>query len=53
MKWLWISYGIVWLSTAIAVSICIYFTHRITPMWFMLIPLFVSFKSAKNDKDEQ
>lgn len=46
MKWAWISYGIVWLSMALVVAVCIYFTHRIAPMWFMLFPLFISIRSS-------
>ena len=38
MKYLYIAYGMMWLSMAIAVSVGIYYTHSIHCLWFMLIP---------------
>ena len=50
-KWMWISYGLVWLSVSMAVTIGIYVTKSLTPLWAMLIPLMVSVSSKKDDNN--
>lgn len=46
-KWVWIGYGMMWLSVALAVSVGIYFTHSIHCLWFLLIPSCMSFRENK------
>ena len=41
MKYVCIAYGLMWLSTAIAVCVGIYCLHSIHCLWFMIIPSFV------------
>ena len=52
---IYIAYAFAWISTAIAVSVGIYYTHSIYCLWFMLIPAFMSVKtkedSEKGDTD--
>lgn len=52
-KWVWIGYGMMWLSVALAVSVGIYFTHSIHCLWFLLIPSCVSFSENKENKDAE
>lgn len=52
MRSVWFGYGMAWLSTALAVCVCIYFTHRVAPLWFMILPALLNVKSG-NDKDEE
>jgi hypothetical protein len=56
----YIIYAVVWISTAVAVSVGLYFTHSIHCLWFMLIPTLVSIKSTSSidncdnhEKDEE
>ena len=37
----------VWLSSAIAIGIAVYFTHDIRCLWFLLIPASISFRSKE------
>ena len=46
--WACIMYIVVWVSTALAVSVGVYFTHSIHCLWFMLIPTLVSIKSTSS-----
>lgn len=41
-KWAYITYGIIWLVTGIAVSAAIFITKSASPLWAMLIPCFIS-----------
>lgn len=50
-KYIWIAILSIWLSTAMAVSIGIYYTHNANCLWAMLIPSFMSIKNSK-EKDE-
>ena len=40
----------IWGSTAIAISVAIYYTHDIRCLWFLLIPMCMSVRN--NDKAE-
>jgi len=40
----------IWLSSAIAIGIGIYYTHDIRCLWFLLVPACMSYRS--NDKKE-
>lgn len=40
----------VWLSSALAIAVAIYFTHDMRCLWFLLIPASISFKS-NSDKE--
>lgn len=50
-KWLYIAYGLAWISTAIAVSIGIFYTKSAYCLWAMFIPAGISIKSSKDDKE--
>lgn len=50
-KWLYIAYGLAWISTAIAVSIGLYYTKSANCLWAMFIPACVSVKSNKDDEE--
>lgn len=41
----YIGYGLVWLSTATAVSVAIVVTKSPGPLWAMIIPLLVSMET--------
>lgn len=53
MKYLYIAYGMMWLSVAIAVSVGIYYTHSIHCLWFMLIPTLVRFHAEPDGESEE
>ena len=53
MKYLYIAYGMMWLSMAIAVSVGIYYTHSIHCLWFMLIPALVGFHAEPDGESEE
>ena len=38
----------IWGSVAIAISVALYYTHDMRCLWFLLIPILMSFQS--NDK---
>ena len=38
---IYFAYAMAWLSTAIAVSVGIYFTHSALCLWALLIPAFI------------
>ena len=44
------AYSIIWLSTAMAVSVGIYFTHSVHCLWFMLIPTLIRFREHGGEK---
>lgn len=52
MRGIWFGYGMAWLSTALAVCVCIYFTHRMAPMWFMILPALLQVKSGHSDRED-
>ena len=41
-KWIWIGYAAAWISTAIAISVAIYVTHKTACLLFFLIPGLIS-----------
>jgi hypothetical protein len=53
---MWLAYATVWLSTAAAVIYAISVTGRISPLWALLIPTFVTLASNKgggnNNKED-
>jgi hypothetical protein len=49
---MWVAYAMVWLSTSIAVSVAIYFTHSAMPLWAMLIPTIIDISTDEKRKDE-
>ena len=49
-KWIWISYGIMWLSVSIAISVALYFTHSIHCLWFFIIPLLIRVKTGDENE---
>ena len=51
-KYIWIAVAVMWFSTALAVSVGIYFTHVWQCLFFMFIPTFMSVKSKSDDKKE-
>ena len=51
MKSIWISYAIAWLSTAIAVSVGIYYTRSIHCLWFMIIPAILRVQTGGDEKE--
>ncbi len=42
----------IWLSSAIAIGIGIYFTHDIKCLWFLLIPAFMRIHDDNESEDE-
>lgn len=52
-KWCYIANGMIWLSAALAICICIYFTHRIVPLWFFLMPLRISASTLNNNSEKE
>lgn len=44
------AYALAWISTGLAVSIGIYITKDVAPLWAMLIPACISFSSDNNEK---
>ena len=51
---MWLAVLSVWGSTALAISVAIYYTHDMRCLWFLLIPAMMSFHKdqKKNDKEE-
>lgn len=47
MKWGYIAYGLAWISTAIAVSVGLYYTKEATCLWGFVFPLFISLEYHK------
>ena len=51
---MWLAVLSVWGSTALAISIAIYYTHDMRCLWFLLIPAMMSFhKDEKKDKEDK
>jgi hypothetical protein len=42
------AYAFIWISCAIAISTAVIVTHRLSPLWALLIPAMISFKSSDN-----
>jgi len=53
MKWVFIAYGLAWLATGLAISVAIYFTHSITPLWFFLMPMLINIKGYSGNKEDK
>lgn len=53
MKWPYISIGLAWLATGAAICVAIALTQRISPLWFFLMPLCISYKSSDKKEDDQ
>lgn len=55
-QFLYIAWGVMWIAVAIAIIYGIYITHRMSCLWFFLIPACVGFtstsKNERNDDDE-
>ena len=49
-KYIWLAVAAIWFSTALAVSVGIYFTRVWQCLFFMLIPTFISVKTRSDDK---
>lgn len=47
---MWKTVLAIWGSTAIAISVAIYYTHDMRCLWFLLIPTCMSVRA--NDKEE-
>jgi hypothetical protein len=47
MKWS-TAWAFVWISCALAISTAIYITKSANPLWALLIPACISFKSSEN-----
>ncbi|SKC62176.1 hypothetical protein [Maledivibacter halophilus] len=45
-KYFFLAYGLVWISTSIAVSTAICITKSAIPLWTMFIPLFVNMSTG-------
>ena len=52
MKSLWFAYAMVWVAVSVAVSVGLYFTRNIHCLWFLLIPLFVSFRQNEHTEEK-
>ena len=55
---MWKSVLAVWLSSALAIAVAIYFTHDMRCLWFLFIPTFVDFISkadfiSKDDSESE
>lgn len=51
----WIGYGLAWLSTALAISVGIYYTHSAWCLWALILLACIGISQGKeegNDKDE-
>lgn len=42
---IWIIYLMIWVDVSIVILYTIYITHRITPLWFFLIPACLNIRS--------
>lgn len=42
---MWIAIASIWISSAAAVGVALYFTHNINCLWFLLIPALISAES--------
>lgn len=51
MKNMWLSYAVIWLSVALAVSVGLYVTKDFKCLWFLLLPTLVHFRIEKKDGD--
>lgn len=47
---IWLGYGLAWLSTSIATSVGIYYTHSAWCLWALILPACINISSNK-DKD--
>lgn len=47
---IWLGYGLAWLSTAIATSVGIYYTHSAWCLWAFILPACIKISTSK-DKD--
>ena len=43
----WFAYAMIWLSTSVAVSFGVYFTHSAWCLWALLIPACISVSKDK------
>lgn len=43
-----IAYAVIWIATALAVSVAIWVTKSASPLWAMFIPLFINFKYSND-----
>lgn len=43
----------VWGSTATVIGIALYYTHDMRCLWFLLVPLFISFESKSSKSNEE
>lgn len=51
---MWIAYGVMWVSTALAACVGVYFTHSPWCLWALLIPACVRIsQEKKTEKDEK
>lgn len=48
---MWIAIAAVWLSSASAIGIALYYTHDMRCLWFLLIPAFMSFHSGDKEQN--
>lgn len=51
-KWIYIGWGIAWISTSAAVCVAIVVTKSSLPLWAMFIPTFISI-SRKEDTNRK
>lgn len=45
---IYLAYGVAWISTAIAVSIGIYYTKDVNCLWALLLPAYIGISSNDN-----
>ena len=49
---IWLAYAVAWVSTAIAVSVGVYFTGSAWCLGAMMLPACISLKSSKKDDED-
>lgn len=47
-KWVYVAYGMIWVSMALAVSVGIYISGNWKCLFFMFIPSLISVKGSKD-----
>lgn len=50
---MWFAYGMMWLSTAIAACVGMYFTHSAWCLWVFIFPSCVKMTQGKNSDDTE
>lgn len=50
---MWFAYSVVWISVSLVVAYAVNMTGRIAPLWFLILPLFISLSSENKKKPQK